>query len=106
MFPQSPGPAFDANVHLYSNIPNSGFDEKNPYNASPDEDWKKNGYLGRFDQSLYTDGVNPRDIGLRDWGFYYYPAACVQGGCNLQVLYHGCFEMAETAIDYFTAYAA
>ena len=70
------------NRHLYPNIKGTGFDKSNPYNEEGDKDWATNGYWGKFDQSLYTDGKSPAEWHLREYGFYYYPKNCIKGGCN------------------------
>lgn len=67
------------NKFLYENMP--GTDIK--WDETPDNEWAKNGYWGKFDQSLYTDGAKLADIHLREWGFFYYPENCIRGGCNL-----------------------
>ena len=68
--------------HLYPNIKGSGFGKSNPYNMEDDMDWATDGYWGKFDQSLYTDGNAPKDWHLRKYGFFYYPKNCIKGGCN------------------------
>lgn len=34
-------------------------------------------------------------IGLREWGFYWYPEACLTKQCNLWMVFHGCMMNAE-----------
>ena len=94
------------NKYLYENIPGSGFGAKNPWNEKPDEEWMKNGYFGKFDQSLYTNGRDPAAIGLREWGFFFYPEECIQGGCNMQIVYHGCKDPAEKFLMQYAPWAA
>lgn len=95
-----------SNKFIYENLPGSGFDKWNPFNQEEDKEWDKNGYWGKFDQSLYTGDATPKDIGLREWGFYYYPKQCIKGGCNFQMVYHGCFGNAEEALDFMAPYAS
>lgn len=93
--------------HLYENMPGSGFDNWNQWNETPDENWEQDGFMGKFDQNQYVaDGKNAKDIHLRDWGFFYYPKSCIQGGCNVQVFFHGCLQEAESLIDMNAAWAA
>jgi hypothetical protein len=62
------------NKYVMENISGSGFDDKNPYDIKPDEKWMENGYVGRFDQSLYTpDGLSVEEMEIMQWGFYYVP---------------------------------
>jgi hypothetical protein len=45
-------------------------------------------------------------LGLREWGFFYYPNACAKGGCNFQMVYHGCMENSEKTLDLYAPWAA
>lgn len=62
----------------------------------PDHHWDKNGYFGKFDQGLYTP-TTIEEAGLMQWGFYYYPEACMSpdSNCLFQVFLHGAGERAE-----------
>jgi len=94
------------NKFLYENMPNSGFDKWNPWNEEGDMEWKKDGVFGKFDQSQYTNGYSLENAGLREWGFFYYPNACAKGGCNFQMVYHGCMENSEKTLDLYAPWAA
>ena len=71
--------------HIYGNL--------NPRASAP------TGSILEFDQSKYTDGMNPASIGLADTGFVYVPTACLsqdskEKPCRVHVVFHGCRQYA------------
>lgn len=100
LMPMDPGRY--VNKWMYENLQGTvtGYSEK------ADKDWAKNGYWGKFDQSLYTNGATTKDLRLREWGFWYYPEECMRGGCNAQIVYHGCFDSAEGLLDLWAPWAS
>jgi hypothetical protein len=52
------------------------------------------GSVLEFDQSEFTDGVNPKSIGLADTGYVYVPTACLPQTCRVHVVFHGCLQYA------------
>ena len=96
-----------ANQHIYENTEGTGYDPMwMRWNEEADDHWSKNGRFGKFDQSLYTNGRDPAEIGLREWGFFYYPDSCIDGGCNLQIMYHGCLSNAQWELMLYIPWAA
>ena len=72
--------------HLYKNI-----DGTKPVQAPKDDiEYEKNGVLIKVNQSEVMSTEDTTKGNFDDAGWLYYPKHCVNGGCNLMVLMHGC----------------
>ena len=86
--------AGDISRHCYNNLgvqyPDLPYDSKSL-------DFVEKGYFSKFDQfQLANDlGIDTDVFGMWRWGFYYYPEACIDKSCNVQILLHGCLMEAE-----------
>ena len=78
-----------------------------------DPKWREKGLVGKFDQDFFAKGVNPdigaKELGLREWGYYYIPYECSEIGapeCYLNLVLHGCTQPAEEFLDQWGSFAA
>ena len=73
---------------IFENLPGSGFTRENKkFKPKGDDNWRNNGYLGKFDQNHIVDlvqehfkdekNVDIESLKVRKWGFYYYPESCL-----------------------------
>ena len=53
--------------------------------------WQENGILTKFNQFEIS---NDPEAWLDEFGWLYIPNSCVNGGCKLAVIMHGCNEWA------------
>ena len=68
-----------------------------PGPGTPVPDSRKTGVQAKWDQEKFfneavkaADGATFETSGLRKWGSYYYPAACLTEQCKFQLVLHGC----------------
>lgn len=78
---------------LYENIEGSGIDyDTNLFTRTYADDWYKNGYLQRFDQSEFFTDEDWEQSTMARYGYVFYPATCIGSDkqCKLAIGMHGC----------------
>jgi len=102
--------------HCYKN---EDPDYYNKYDIA-DRAWEKYGYYQKWDQELFVDQIQDvftangenKDkkitadfLGLKKWGSVFYPDQCVNGGCKMQLVIHGCGMNHEEFVEYWAPMA-